>query len=176
MQRKNVKNLVTAGLCLALGVAMPTLFHMVGLGSAFLPMHIPVLLCGLLCGWRLGLLCGIMTPLLCSLLTGMPPLFPTGVSMMFELAGYGAFTGFLYRAKQCNLYLALVGAMLGGRAVYGVVNAVLMGVSGQAYGMAAFLAGAFANAVPGIIAQLIFVPLIVVALQKSHLVEAPRGR
>lgn len=175
MQRRSIKNLVTAGLCLALGVAMPTLFHMVGLGSAFLPMHIPVLLCGLLCGWRLGLLCGIMTPLLCSLLTGMPPLFPTGVSMMFELAGYGAFTGFLYRTKRCNLYLALVGAMLGGRAVYGVVNAVLMGVSGQAYGMAAFLAGAFANAVPGIISQLIFVPLIVVALQKSHLVESPRS-
>lgn len=163
--------LTTTALCIALGLLLPTVFHVfgTGAGTALLPMHIPVLLCGLLCGWQYGAACGILVPLLSSVLTGMPPIFPIGVSMMVELCAYGVLTGILYQAMRQNIYVSLVGAMLGGRVIYGLVNAVLMGVAGKPYGFAAFLSGAFLTAWPGILLQLVVVPILVLTLQKSGL-------
>ncbi len=59
-----------------------------------LPMHIPVLLCGLICGWKYGILVGFILPLLRHTIFGMPILFPTGIAMAFELATYGFVIGF----------------------------------------------------------------------------------
>ena len=92
MEKNHVKNLVTAAMCVALGIILPMAFHTIqNAGSIFLPMHIPVLICGLACGWQYGLLCGVLTPLLSSLLTGMPPaaILP---AMLCELAVYGLLT------------------------------------------------------------------------------------
>ena len=48
MKRSSTRRLVMAALCVALGVVLPMAFHSVPRGgSIFLPMHIPVLLCGL---------------------------------------------------------------------------------------------------------------------------------
>ena len=91
------KNMITTALCIALGLVLPSAFHLVGAGSVFLPMHIPVLLCGLLCGWQYGAVCGGIVPLLSSVVTGMPPIFPTAPAMMLELCAYGCLTGLLYR-------------------------------------------------------------------------------
>lgn len=170
-QHRQAIRLTTTALCVALGLLLPTVFHVfgTGAGTALLPMHIPVLLCGLLCGWQYGALCGILVPLLSSILTGMPPIFPVGVSMMIELCAYGVLTGILYQTLKQNIYLSLVGAMLGGRLIYGLANTILMGVAGKPYGFAAFLSGAFLTAWPGIILQLAIVPLLVIALQKSGL-------
>ena len=99
----------------------------------------------------------------------MPPIFPTGASMMVELCAYGVLTGLFYQTLHQKLYVSLVGAMLGGRVIYGLVNAVFMGVAGKPYGFAAFLSGAFLTAWPGILLQLIVVPLLVFTLQKSGL-------
>ena len=79
------------------------------------PMHIPVLLCGFICGWPWGLLVGLFAPILRSVTLGMPPLFPTAVCMAFELAAYGAVAGILYKTlpkKKCFIYCALLGAMV----------------------------------------------------------------
>ena len=170
-QHRQAIRLTTTALCIALGLLLPTIFHVfgTGVGTALLPMHIPVLLCGLLCGWQYGAACGILVPLLSSILTGMPPIFPIGASMMVELCAYGLITGILYQTLHGNLYLSLIGAMLGGRAIYGVVNAIFMGVAGKPYGFTAFLSGAFLTAWPGIVLQLIAVPLLVFTLQKSGL-------
>lgn len=173
MQRNTIRNMVTTALCLALGVVLPILFHLFGAGPALLPMHIPVLLCGLLCGWQYGAVCGLITPLLSSLLTGMPPAFPTAPAMMLELCAYGMLTGLLYRKH--HIYLSLAAAMLGGRAVSGAANAVLLGMAGKPYGFAAFLSGAFVTALPGIVIQLAIVPALVFALQKAHLAVRPTG-
>ena len=69
----NAKNLAFCALCIALCVVLPMAFHAIAnAGMIFLPMHIPVLLCGLACGWPYGLICGVLGPLLSGVLTGMP--------------------------------------------------------------------------------------------------------
>ena len=170
-----VKNLVYAGACLAIGIVLPSLFHIVGWsGPILLPMHIPVLLCGLICGWYFGGLCGLMVPLLCSILTGMPPLFPFGVAMMLELCTYGILCGLLYKKFKINIYVSLIGAMLGGRIVNGIANTILLGFSGQDYGFKAFISGAFVTALPGIIIQIVLIPVIIIALTKANLIDNPK--
>ena len=134
-------------------------------------MHLPVLLCGFICGWPWGLAVGFIAPLLRTLCFGMPP-FPSALAMAFELAAYGALTGLFYRLlpkKTGYLYLSLVGAMIGGRLVWGVAQVVITGLSGTPFGLAAFWAGAVANAIPGIICQIVLVPLLVLAFQKARL-------
>lgn len=174
MDRQGIKRLVLAALFLALGLVLPSAFHMVGAGPVFLPMHIPVLLCGFVCGWQYGLAVGLLTPLLSSF-TGMPPLFPTAIAMMFELGAYGCLTGLLRRKLGCNVYVSLIAAMLGGRVVSGLANAALMGVAGKAYGLTAFLSASFVTAVPGIVIQVVLIPLVVLALERTGLVARRRA-
>ena len=100
--------------------------------------------------------------------------FPTLPAMMLELCAYGVLTGLFYRKLRGNLYLSLIGAMLGGRAVSGIANAVLLGIAGKPYGFTVFLTSAFVTALPGIVIQLVAVPLLVAALQKAGLVQRPR--
>ncbi len=170
------KNMITTALCIALGLVLPSAFHLVGAGSVFLPMHIPVLLCGLLCGWQYGAVCGGIVPLLSSVVTGMPPIFPTAPAMMLELCAYGCLTGLLYRQLRWPLYPALLGAMLGGRVVSGLANALFLGLAGQPYGITMFLTAAFVTGLPGIAIQILFVPLFVLALQKAGFFPRPAGR
>ena len=126
---KNTKHLIITALCMALGVVLPMAFHMIpNAGSVMLPMHIPVLLCGLVCGPVLGLICGILTPILSSLITGMPgPAYLP--SMICELAVYGLLAGVMIKLIKTekplvNLYASLITAMIGGRIVYGLMNAL----------------------------------------------------
>lgn len=169
----NTKRLILAGLCVALGIVLPVAFHSVAnAGSIFLPMHIPVLLCGLICGWPYGLACGVLAPLLSSLITGMPPMafLP---SMLCELAVYGFVSGLLMRYVKtgkllADLYLSLVGAMLLGRLVLGLLNAVLFR-AGE-YSVALWTTSAFVTALPGIVIQLAVIPVLVFALKKSNLI------
>ena len=171
MKKPTTRDLILAALFVALGLLLPVMFHAIGAGPVMLPMHIPVLLCGFICGWQYGAICGLIVPLLSSVITGMPPIFPTAPAMMCELCAYGALTGLLYRKQGRNVYLSLIGAMLGGRLVSGLATALFMGVAGKPYGLAAFLTGAFATALPGIALQLIVIPLLVLALQRAGLIE-----
>lgn len=158
--------LVIAALCLAFCVLLPMVFHAFGmLGPVFLPMHIPVLLCGLLCGPRLGLLCGLLGPILSGVLTPMPVLYPTGVAMAFELGTYGLMSGWL--VKKYNIYVALVCALLCGRAASGLANTVLLGMLGNGYSLKAFLTAAFVTGLPGIAVQLVALPPLVTLVKKA---------
>ncbi len=166
-----VKKLVLTSFFIALSLVLPQLAHLVySAGNVLLPMHLPVLLCGMVCGWPYGAVCGLVAPFLSSLFTGMPPLYPVGTAMALELCAYGAVSGVLYRKLGWNVYLALVAAMLAGRVVLGAANALFYGMSGAEYGLMAFLSGAFLKALPGIVLQLVLVPLIVTALVKAGLV------
>ncbi|MGI6004344.1 MAG: ECF transporter S component [Christensenellales bacterium] len=168
----SVKNMVLGAVLIALGVLFPQAFHMVGAGPVFLPMHIPVLLSGFVCGPVIGALAGLVTPLLSSFITGMPPIYPMAVMMMFELGAYGLFAGLLYRKSTAlHVYGALIGAMLIGRAVMGVVKTILLGMAGTPFTFQIFLADAFVTAWPGIVIQLIFVPIIVGLLIRIRLIE-----
>ena len=173
MNKKTLK-LVYAAVCLALALVLPFLTGQIPqFGQMLSPMHIPVFLCGFLCGWPWGLAVGAIAPILRSLLFGMPPMFPAAAAMAFELATYGAVSGILYKLlpkKNAYLYVTLVIAMLCGRAVWGVARLVFAGIQGTQFTFAAFLAGAFTSAWPGIILHIVLVPVIVMALKKAKLV------
>ena len=173
--KNSIKNLTLAAMFLALCMVMPFLTGQIPqIGSMLLPMHLPVLLCGLICGWKYGLAVGAIAPIMRSLIFGMPPMFPSAITMAFELATYGFVIGWLFaHAKwQCikSLYRCMIVAMLAGRLVWGIVSAVVVGVWGEGFTFAALLAGAFTNAIPGIILQLLLVPAIMLLLHKTHLV------
>ena len=171
----NIRKLAGTALCVAIGIALPLAFHSIPNGGrVFLPMHIPILLCGLLFGFPYGLACGIVTPLLSSLFTGMPPaaMLP---AMLCELAVYGLVASLLMRFvpvknAYAKLYTALIGAMLSGRIVLGLVNALIFNVG--SYTMQAWLGMAFVTALPGIAMQVVLIPAIVIGLRKAKLVEA----
>ena len=138
------------------------------IGSMLLPMHLPTLLCGFLCGGPWGAAVGFLAPLMRSAILGMPPPFPTAVAMAVEMAVYGLVSGLLYARLPKNLggiYTALISAMAAGRLAWGAVMVILTMGSGNAFTLAAFWAGAVANAIPGIILQLAAVPALVMAVQ-----------
>lgn len=168
------KKIILSGLFIALGFVLPYLTGQIpSLGNKLLPMHIPVLLCGMICGWEYGLIVGIIVPISRSLLLGMPPLFPVATSMAFELAAYGMISGLLYNKllkNKLNLYISLVIAMISGRIVWGLASMILIGISGSAFTINMFIVSAFINAIPGIILQLILIPSIMIALEKSKVI------
>lgn len=175
MRKNNVYRMTLSAMFLALALALPLVTgQLPQTGMAFLPMHLPVLLCGFICGWPWGLAVGLIAPLLRTVLFGMPPLMPTALTMTFELAAYGAFAGLLYARlpkKPASVYIALIGAMLLGRVVWGLASLAVYGLFlGNSYTAVMFVAGAFVNAWPGIVVQLALVPLIVFALERAKLI------
>lgn len=175
MKSTKTYKIVWSGVFIALGIVLPFLTGQIqSIGNKLLPMHLPILICGFVCGAPYGLAAGLIVPLLRSILFGMPPMFPTAVSMALELAVYGFVTGLLYKKLPKNnamIYVALIGAMLIGRVAAGAVNVVLYGVQGSGYSMQMFMAGMFMNAVPGIILQLVLIPVIIMMLRKAKVME-----
>ena len=165
---KEVKKLTLSGLFLALALVMPFLTGQIPqIGSMLCPMHFPVLLCGFFCGGGMGLLVGFLAPLFRSVLFGMPPMFPVAICMAFELAVYGLVCGGLYRVlpkKKGSIYAALICAMILGRLVWGAAMMVCVGA--ENFGLPAFLAGAVTTALPGIVLQLVLIPVVVMAMEK----------
>lgn len=176
-EKKNpVLNLTLSAMFLAMGLLLPFLTGQIKqIGNMLLPMHIPVLLCGLICGWKYGLGVGAVTPILRYFLFGMPVLFPTGIAMAFELAAYGFVVGLLYSVSKwkciISLYRSMIAAMIMGRIVWGLAMICLLGIGGDGFTWKMFFAGAFLNAFPGIILQLILIPAIMLVLNKTGLVK-----
>lgn len=167
-----VKCAATA-VCMALCVVLPMALHAIpNAGTLISPMHLPVLLCGLVCGWQYGLACGLAGPMLSCFITGMPGIgyLPT---MMVELAVYGLVTGLMMKllrtGKQlADVYISLLTAMLAGRIITGIVRALIF--SAGNYSWKAWATGYFVSSFPGIILQLILIPVLYLALQKAHVI------
>ncbi len=175
MKKNHMICLVLSALFLAIGFVLPFLTGQIPeVGSMLLPLHLPALICGFVCGWPWGLLVGFVLPIARSLLLGMPPLVPTALAMAFEMAGYGAVAGLLYqrlRPGRGRVYAALIGAMLAGRAVWGLASWLIYALLTQSrFALAAFWLGGFVNAWPGMILQVVLVPLIVMALERARLI------
>lgn len=168
-----VKRLVYSAICLALCLVLPFLTGQIPeIGNALCPMHIPVLLCGFLCGpwWGAGV--GFLAPLLRSFVFYAPALPLPGGPMCFELAAYGLAAGLLYRLlpkRTVNIYISLVGAMIIGRCVWGGASAVFYRLLGNAFTWQLFVSGAVLNAVPAIICHIALIPIIVLALRKAKI-------
>lgn len=170
MRNLKLRQMVLAAFYLALTQVLPMFTGQIPqIGRMLAPMHLPVMLAGFTCGPWWALATGLIAPPLRFVLFGMPP-FPGYVAMAFELAVYGLVSGLLYRVlpkKPVNIYVSLVGAMLAGRAVWGLAMLTIMGMSGKSFGLHAFLTGAFTGAVPGIILQLVLVPAVVMLIDRK---------
>lgn len=174
-KRDSVKDLTLSAMFLAIGLILPFFIGQIPqIGNMLLPMHLPVFLCALICGWKYGATMAFVLPLFRSVLFGMPAFYPNAIAMAFELATYAFVAGFLYEKSrwQCvrALYRCLIIAMISGRVVWGIVETVLLGISGNMFTFQAFLSGALLNAIPGIVFQLIFIPAVMVALDRTKLV------
>jgi cytidylate kinase/thiamine transporter ThiT len=187
--RKILIKITLTALFIAIGLVLPFLTGQIpDIGSMMLPMHIPALLCGIFVGPWYGLVCGIIMPLLRSSIFGMPPLFPTAFAMAFELGAYGFIIGIMQKIFKNNktgsflslvitivgLYLSLIIAMIGGRIVWGIVMAAILGTSGDPLTFTYFLNATVITAVPGIILQLVLIPGFVVAV-RTLLPSEPEG-
>lgn len=175
MKSKNqVVNLTLSSMFLAIAFVLPFLTGQIQqIGSMLCPMHIPVILCGFFCGGYWGLAVGFIAPLLRSLVLGMPPLFPVATCMAFELATYGLVAGILHKKLskdsahyKRNIYITLIAAMVVGRIVWGLAMFACLGFETSKFGLSAFVAGAITTAIPGIVLQLVLIPVIVIALRK----------
>ena len=171
--RIRYRKLTYSALFLAIAMVLPFITGQIPeIGAMLCPMHIPVLLCGFLCGWPWGLCVGFIAPLLRGAMFGMPALFPTGTAMAFELAAYGAVSGILYKRlpkKKWTIYAVLLSAMIVGRLVWGLAHIVIAGITGNEFSAAVFLAGAVTNAIPGIILHIVLIPLLVMVMEKAGL-------
>ena len=170
--------MILSALFLALAYVMPFLTGQIPeIGSMLCPLHIPVILCGFICGWKYGLVIGLIAPLFRSLTLGMPPIFPTATSMSFELAAYGAISGVMYNIlpkKKLYIYCSLLTAMIIGRIIWGIAMFICMGIKNSPFTFNAFIAGAFVNALPGIILQIIVIPVIIMTLEKINILKTEK--
>jgi len=167
----SIQKIVLTAVFIAMGVALPQAFHATPFpGIMLLPMHIPILLCGLIIGFPYGLICGIIVPITSHLLFTMPPsaMLP---AMICELAAYGLFAGLFMRIPARELYMkihfALIGSMLLGRVVFGLVNALIFNIG--EYSMQIWLAEAFVTSLAGIVIQIVLIPPIVLAIKKVRI-------
>ena len=178
--RQRTYTLILAALFLVIGMVLPIFTGQIRVvGKMLLPMHLPVLLCGLICGWQYGGVVGFVLPFLRFAVFGMPPM-PNGVAMAFELAAYGIIVGVVYSRSrwQCviALYRSLLIAMVGGRLVWAAVRVVMTGAASVPFTWEIFLTDAFLTAIPGIILQLVFIPILMVILDRTHLVRFRKER
>ena len=171
-----VKKICICALCIALCCVLPTAFHGLGLGTALSPMHLPVLLCGLICGPWLGAVCGVVGPILSSVTTGMP-----GAAMLLhmvpELCVYGLCAGLFMKicrtgSLYADLYLSLIPAMLLGRVAGGVAKALEYRGGTEGYSLAMWAGSYFVGTLPGALLQLVVLPILVLAIMKAGLIPA----
>lgn len=171
LKNNYAKKMTLSALFLAIAYLLPFFTGQIQqIGNMLCPMHIPILLCGFICGAPWGGLVGIIAPILRSLMLGMPPMFPVAFCMALELGTYGSVAGFLHKrfSKQnFFVYISLIISMICGRIVWGISMFICINIVGGQFGMEAFIAGAVTNAIPGIIFQIIIVPLLVVLTEKN---------
>ena len=174
MKSSVIKRITVCAMCTALCYVLPVAFHAIGLGSILSPMHIPVLLCGLVCGGGYGALCGLVGPVLSSLLSGMPPMLML-LRMVPELVIYGLAgglaMGFIRTGKAtADVYISLVIAMVAGRIAGGIATAIFYATTSGVYSIALWAGSYFVEALPGIAAHLVLVPLLVLTLTKARVI------
>ncbi|MFZ2257547.1 MAG: ECF transporter S component [Clostridiaceae bacterium] len=164
----SAKKMTYSALFLAFGLIVPQAFHLFGgSGPVFLPMHIPVLLAGFFLGGPTGAIIGLITPILSSLVTAMPQP-PILYFMMAELTAYGFLAGYLFKTRKLNIYVALIGAMIGGRIILAGAVTLLQPLLGFKLSPAVYLSGALLNGIPGMILQLFLIPVLVRLLNRAN--------
>ncbi len=178
MKKDSLRKVFLTAMFIAIGFVLPFFTGQIQkVGNMLLPMHLPVFLCGLICGWQYGLFAGFILPLMRSALFSMPPMFPQAVAMAFELAAYGFISGLIYGCSKwkCmrSLLRALFIAAVSGRIVWGTAMFILLH---GAFTWKTFISGAFLTAIPGIVLQFVMIPGIMTALGKTKFIMYTKKR
>ena len=173
-QMTPVKKICVCAICIAMCYILPVAFHSVGIGSVFSPMHIPVLLCALVCGGGYGMVCGVVGPILSCVLSGMPSATAL-ITMIPELMTYGLICGVcmhLIRTRNlfADLYICLTIAMVAGRVIGGIAKALFYLGTGDSFTIGLWATSYFVGTAPGIVAQLIVLPILVFTLMKARVI------
>ncbi len=170
---ERLKKLILSAMFLAMGIVLPFLFGQIPqIGGMLLPMHIPVFLCAMICGWEYGVPMAIALPLFRSLLFSRPNLYPDATAIALEMAIYAFVSGYLYRSSACKsikaLYKSLIVAMILGRIVRVATQLILLNIGDIPFSFGAVLSGILVTGIPGIILQLIVIPATMVMLQRTR--------
>ncbi|MBR4296241.1 MAG: ECF transporter S component [Clostridia bacterium] len=165
-------NIILAAMFLSIGMVLPFFTAQIKeIGDTLLPMHIPVMLCGMICGGKYGFATGLALPFLRSLSFTMPPMYPNAVWMAIELATYGLVVGLIYskfsKGRKIWIYISLIISMIAGRIAWGISKAVLLGGAGKSFTFSAFIFGGFVDALPGILLQLLLIPPIIMIINRK---------
>lgn len=163
VKNSTLKNTSFSAMFLALAMVMPFLTGQIQqIGSMLLPMHLPIILCSLVCGKKYGFLVGLIAPVMRSTIFHMPPMYPTAIAMSVKLAVLGFLLAFLFEraGKQSikTLYASLTVSILVSRLFWSVAMCFLLGTGENGFTLSMFFSMAFAKAFPGILLQLILVP------------------
>ena len=154
------KQISLSALFVSLGILFPIFFHQLGLaGRIFSPMHYPVFFAGILVGPVSGAVAGILSPILSFFLTGMPP--PYAVPLMaLELPVYGVSIGLFYRRLKIPILISLVLSMIAGRIAFALGIFVIGAFVNLPISFISFLEASFITGLPGILLQLILIPVL----------------
>lgn len=158
---------------LALGLLLPQVFHFLGgpaTGSLFLPMHIPVILAGLLLGYKYGVLVGILSPILSFFILSMPQI-PMLYLMLIELIFYGLTSGLLYKKLKLNIFLSLLLTLIAGRISKSVLIFIALNVLNFKFPPALSTIPLLITGIPGIIIQIILIPTLVILFERKYRFE-----
>lgn len=174
--KQQINNMVLSAMFLSIGFVLPIFTSQIKeIGDTLLPMHIPVMLCGLICGAKYGFFVGLILPFFRGIAFGMPPIYPNAVWMAIELATYGFVVGFVYfcikNKKLKGIYISLVSAMILGRIAWGVSKAILLGLGGKVFTISMFIMGGFVDAAPGILLQLVLIPLTMRIIKRKEFLK-----
>ncbi len=174
---EKTQKIIYAAMFFAMGMILPLLTaQLKEIGDSLLPMHLAVMLCSIICGWKYGLFVGFALPLLRSVVFGMPILYPNAVWMSAELATYGFLMGFLYNKffeqQTWWLFCSMTITMLAGRIVWGISKAYLLGLAGRTLTLGGFIIGGFVDALFGIVIQFVFIPAIISIIKKKKQEDA----
>lgn len=166
LNKNSTKKMVISAIFIAIGIILPFFTGQIKeIGDSLLPMHFPVMICGLILGGGWGLAVGAILPFLRASIAGMPPIYPNAVWMSLELATYGLVVGVLYfkffKKQLWWLYSSMLISMISGRVVWGVAKTILLGLNNKPFTFEAFITGGFIDALPGIVLQLIIIPIVV---------------
>lgn len=162
---RKAKYIIGTILLSGIGIALPRIFHLLAgssAGATFLPMHICVLISALTFGILSSSIVAGSSVLFSYLLTGMPSLARLPY-MFIELIIYAVLLGLFN--KKFNSYISLIFTIVLGRILYSAVLFGAINIFGlKTYGISVIQS--IKAGIPGIILQLIFVPVIAKFIEK----------
>lgn len=162
----NTQKIILTAIFASIGIILPQALHIIGgptLGPIFLPIHLPVFIGAMLLGPRSGVIIAVVS-LFIGYLIGMPP-YPIIVFMFFEMIVYGLVTGYLYYIIKTNIFISLLIAKLLGMITSLITINIALQITNISLPPLFGSIGMFTVSIPGIVIQLILIPIIVIRLK-----------